>query len=162
MAGKSKKCKCIVAVRIRGTIRASQKVRATLEMLNLTRNNQAVLVDNRPSFLGMLKTAQNFVTYGEASKETVETLINKRGRREGNKKLSEDYAKNVGCKSLEGLVEAIFSCELEYWKLPHVKPVFRLHPPTKGFKGKVKKSYGMGGELGYRGEKINELVDRMA
>jgi large subunit ribosomal protein L30 len=36
-----------------------------------------------------------------------------------------------------------------------------LHPPTKGFKGKIKKSYSAGGELGYRGEKINELIKRM-
>ncbi|MEM2445857.1 MAG: 50S ribosomal protein L30, partial [Candidatus Bathyarchaeia archaeon] len=31
----------------------------------------------------------------------------------------------------------------------------------KGFRGKVKKGYGMGGELGYRGEKINDLLERM-
>jgi len=34
-----------------------------------------------------------------------------------------------------------------------MQPVFKLHPPTKGFKGKIKKGYSMGGELGYRGEK---------
>jgi large subunit ribosomal protein L30 len=39
--------------------------------------------------------------------------------------------------------------------------VFRLHPPSKGFKGKIKRGYGSGGELGYRGEKINELLRRM-
>lgn len=130
-------------------------------MINLKRNNYAVLIDNRPSFLGMIKTAQNFITWGEISKETVDMLIKKKGRLAGNKKLTDDYAQKIGYKSLEELAEAIFNCRAGYWKLPNVQPVFKLHPPTKGFKGKIKKSYGMGGELGYRGEKINELIKRM-
>lgn len=130
-------------------------------MLNLTRNNYAVLIDDRPSFVGMLKTAQNFVTWGETSKETVNQLIKEKGRLVGNKKLTDEYAQKVGYKSLEELAEAVFNCKVEYWKLPNVQPNFRLHPPTKGFKGKIKKSYAAGGEVGYRGEKINELIGRM-
>ncbi|MEM2203989.1 MAG: 50S ribosomal protein L30, partial [Sulfolobales archaeon] len=42
-----------------------------------------------------------------------------------------------------------------------VKPVFRLHPPSGGFKGSIKKPYGNGGELGYRGQDINDLIRRM-
>ncbi|MEM2688953.1 MAG: 50S ribosomal protein L30, partial [Candidatus Bathyarchaeia archaeon] len=132
-----------------------------LHMLNLKRNNYAVLIDNRPSFLGMLKTAQNFVTWGEVSKETVVELLKKRGRLIGNKKLTDEYAQRLGFKSLDELAEAIYACKVEYWKLPDIQPYFRLHPPTKGFRGKVKKGYGMGGELGYRGEKINGLLERM-
>jgi large subunit ribosomal protein L30 len=161
LAEKTKERKCLAVVRIRGTIRASHDVRETLKMLNLTKNHQAVLIDNRPSFLGMLKTAQNFITWGEASKEIVTTLVKDRGRLAGNKKLTDEYLQKTGYKSLEELAEAIFSCLVDYWKLPNMQPVFRLHPPTKGFKGKIKKGYSMGGELGYRGEKINELVKRM-
>jgi len=130
-------------------------------MLNLKRNNYAVLIDNRPSFLGMLKTAQNFVTWGEVSKETIAELLRERGRIVGNKKLTDEYAQKLGFKSLDELAEAIFNCKVEYWKLPDVQPYFRLHPPAKGFRGKVKKGFGMGGELGYRGEKINDLLKRM-
>jgi len=156
-----KERKCLVAVRVRGTISASRHVRETLQMLHLTRNNYAVLLDDRPSFLGMLKTAQNFITWGEASRETVGTLMKEKGRLAGNTKPTDEYAKKVGYKSLEELVEAVFNCRAEYWKLPMVQPVLKLHPPTKGFKGKIKKGYRMGGELGYRGEKINDLVKRM-
>lgn len=161
MAEEAKERKSIIAARIRGTIRAPRQVRETLQMLRLTRNNYSVLIDNRPSFLGMLKTAQNFMTWGEASEETVRMLIKERGRLLGNKKLTNEYAQKVGYNSLEELGEAIFNCQVEYWKLPNIQPVFRLHPPSKGFKGKVKKGYGMGGELGYRREKINELIKRM-
>jgi len=157
----TKERKCICVVRVRGTISASRDVRETLKMLRLTRNNYAVLIDNRPSFIGMLKAAQNFITWGEASKEIVHMLITKKGRLVGNKKLTEEYAQTAGFKSLAELAEAIFNCSVEYRKLPNVQPVFKLHPPTKGFKGKIKKSYGAGGELGYRGEKINELIKRM-
>jgi len=38
--------------------------------------------------------------------------------------------------------------------------VFRLNPPKKGYKS-IKKSYKEGGALGYRGEKINNLIQRM-
>jgi len=39
--------------------------------------------------------------------------------------------------------------------------VFRLHPPKKGFKGKVKRGYTAGGVTGYRGEAINDLIKKM-
>ena len=130
-------------------------------MLHLIRNNYAVLIDDRPSFLGMLKTAQNFLTWGEISKETVNALIRRKGRLVGNKKLTDEYAQNAGFKSLDDLAEAIFNCHVEYWKLPNIQSAFRLHPPTKGFKRNIKKNYTASGELGYRGEKIGELIKRM-
>jgi large subunit ribosomal protein L30 len=36
-----------------------------------------------------------------------------------------------------------------------------MHPPKKGFKRTVKRPYRDRGELGYRGEAINELIKRM-
>jgi len=161
LAEEAKKLKCLAVIKIRGTISAPREVRETLQMLNLKRNNYAVLIENNPSFLGMLKTAQNFITWGETTKDTVKMLIQKRGKLLGNKKLTEEYAQKVGYKSLNELAEAVYNCEVKYWKLPHIQPFFRLHPPTKGFKGKTKKAYRMGSEAGYRGEKINELLERM-
>jgi large subunit ribosomal protein L30 len=153
--------KCLVALKVRGTVRARREARETLKMLRLTKTNHAVLVSNNPSFLGMLKAAQGYVTWGEISKATLDRMMKRRGRLEGNKKLTEEYAQKIGYKSLDDLAQAVFSCNVEYWKLPHVQPVFKLPPPTKGYKGTTKKGYGMGGELGYRGEKINELIQRM-
>jgi large subunit ribosomal protein L30 len=121
-----------------------------------------VLIDNRPSFIGMLFRVQNYVTWGEVSKETVAMLLKERGRLAGGKKLTDESAEKLGYKSIDALAEAIATCKVEYQKLPNVQPVFKLHPPSKGFKGKTKKSFSAGGEAGYRGEKINELVKRMA
>jgi large subunit ribosomal protein L30 len=161
LAEKTKDRKCIAAIRIRGTVSASMQARETLQMLRLARNNYAVLVDDRPSFLGMIRTVQDYVTYGEVSNEAVTALIKEKARLAGNKELTDEYAKKLGYGSLEELADAIHSCQVEYWKLPSIQPFFRLHPPTKGFKGKIKKSYASGGELGYRRDKINELLERM-
>jgi large subunit ribosomal protein L30 len=161
LAEKTKDHKSIVAVRIRGTVSASMQARETLQMLHLTRNNYGVLVNDRPSFLGMMRAVQDYITFGEVSSETVNALIKERARLAGSKKLTEEYAKKVGYSSLKELADAIYSCQVEYWKLPDIQPFFKLHPPTKGFKGKIKRSFGSGGELGYRGDKINELVKRM-
>ncbi|WP_455364897.1 hypothetical protein, partial [[Eubacterium] cellulosolvens] len=41
------------------------------------------------------------------------------------------------------------------------RKVFRLHPPRGGFKYSSKRPFKDQGELGYRGEAINKLVDKM-
>lgn len=155
------KRKCLAVVRVRGTSDISGEIEETLRMLHLTRNCHATLVDDRPSYLGMLRKARNYLTWGEVSKESVKLLLEKRGRIIGNKRLAEKYAQETGYKSLSNLAEAIYEVRVEYGSLPSIKPIFRLRPPKKGFKGKVKRSYAAGGVTGYRGEAINELIKRM-
>lgn len=47
-------------------------------------------------------------------------------------------------------------------KKGEIDNVFRLSPPVKGFERKgIKKSFNIGGALGDRKEKINELIKRM-
>jgi len=156
-----KEKKCLVVVRVRGLGEVSQEVKDTLKMLRLTRNCHATLIDDRPAYLGMLRKAQNCVTWGEISKENLVLLLKKRGRLVGDKKLTDEYALEVGYKSLDDLAEATYRLEVEYDRLPKVKPIFRLHPPKKGFRGKIKRSYTTGGVTGYRGETINDLIKRM-
>jgi large subunit ribosomal protein L30 len=153
--------KCLAAVRIRGISDISHDIKDTLSMLRLTRNCHATLVDDRPAYKGMLRKSKDYLTWGEVSQENIALLLKKRGRLVGDKKLTDEYAKELGYKSLDDLAEAIFKVEVECSSLPKVKPVFRLHPPKKGFKGKIKRSYAGGGELGYRGDAINDLLKRM-
>jgi large subunit ribosomal protein L30 len=109
----------------------------------------------------MLQKAQHYLTWGEVSKETLALLLTKRGRLVGNKKLSDEYAQKTGRKTLAELAEAIVEGDLDFHTLPNMKPVFRLHPPSKGFRGKVKQSFAVGGATGSRGEAINELLEQM-
>jgi large subunit ribosomal protein L30 len=161
MAQKTEKCNCLVVVRVRGTVNAQREIRETLDFLHLTHTNHAVLVDNRDSYKGMLQRVNSYVTYGEPSKETVIMMLQKRARLAGGKKLTEDYVKKAGYESIGDLAEKILNCKVGFHKLLKVQPCFKLHPPTKGFKGKTKKGFKAGGEAGYRGEAINELVRRM-
>jgi len=153
--------KCLAVVRVRGVSDIFREVNETMKMLHLERNCHATLVDNRPAYLGMLKKAQNYLTWGEVSKETLALLLKKRGRLVGDKKLTDEYAQKVGKNSLDELAEALYKGEVEFHGLPNIKPVFRLHPPSKGFKGKVKRSYASGGVTGYRAEAINDLLRQM-
>ena len=130
-------------------------------MLRLTRNCHATLLDNRPAYNGMLRKSKDCLTWGEVSQEIVVLLLKKRGKLVGDKKLTDEYAKELGYNSLDDLAEAIFKVDVEFSSLPEVKPLFRLRPPKKGFKGKVKRSFASGGELGYRGDAINNLLKRM-
>jgi len=152
---------CLAVVRVRGVSDIFREVNETMKMLHLERNCHATLVDNRPAYLGMLKKAQNYLTWGEVSKETLTLLLKKRGRLVGDKKLTDEYAQKVGKNSLDELAEALYKGEVEFHGLPNIKPVFRLHPPSKGFKGKVKRSYASGGVTGYRAEAINDLLRQM-
>jgi large subunit ribosomal protein L30 len=153
--------KCFAVVKVRGTIRAQREARETLELLRLAKTNNAVLIDNRPSYIGMLYRVQNYVTWGEVSKETVAMLLKERGRLAGGEKITDESVEKLGYKSIDALADAIASCKVEYQKLPNVQPIFKLRPPSKGFKGKTKKSFTTGGEAGYRGEKISDLLKRM-
>jgi large subunit ribosomal protein L30 len=153
--------RCLVVVRVRGVSDIRSDIQDTMKMLNLMHNCNATLIDDRSSYLGMLQKVGSYVTWGEASKGTITLLLRERGNTIGNKRLTDEYAKKVGYESLDRLAEAICSLGVQFKNLSEVKPVFRLHPPKKGFKGSIKKSYKSGGVTGYRGEVINDLVKRM-
>ena len=82
-----------------------------------------------------------------------------RGRRSGNHKIDEKYIKENTKKTLKSFTKEFIGFKAELEDLM-VKKVFRLHPPKKGFKN-TKKGYNQGGDLGYRGEAINDLIERM-
>ncbi|MEM1642354.1 MAG: 50S ribosomal protein L30, partial [Desulfurococcaceae archaeon] len=91
----------------------------------------------------------------------------KRGKIAGNKPLTDEYVDTHLAKlgingGIPALADAILEGRVMLHKLNNlIKPVFRLHPPRKGFKGSTKRPYDQGGELGYRGSAINELIKRM-
>jgi LSU ribosomal protein L30P len=148
----------LAVIRIRSLIDRNPKVRFTARLLRLTRVNICTLYPKTPSILGMLKVVSEVTTYGEISKEVLVELLKKRGRTKGNKKITEETLKKYNFANFEELAEHI----LKTGKIPNfIKPVFRLRPPRKGFKHSTKKFFAQGGELGYRGEKINELILRM-
>ncbi len=147
-----------IALRVRGRTGIKSEIADTLDMLRLTRINHAVLVPETPSYLGMLRKGKDYITWGEIDQETLTSIIEKRGRFPGRGRfttegLTGDYA------SAEELAEAILKEETTLDEAG-LKPVFRLHPPRKGY-NHIRKSFKEGGTLGYRGEEISQLVKKM-
>ncbi len=137
----------LVVVLVRGTVNVTQSVKDTLKMLNLARKNHCVVVDNNPVNLGMIKKVKDYVTWGELDENTFKELVEKRG--EEYKSRLGDFKKKYSYKVLEVNGKKY-------------KPYFRLNPPRKGFGRKgIKMAFNVGGALGYRKEKINDLVQRM-
>lgn len=136
-------------IRIRGSVNLRKEIKDTLAMLRLYRKMHCVLLKETDSLKGMIRSVNNWITYGEINDDILKLLIEKRGRKLGDKRLTKDDVENV------------FKKIKESEKVPNIiKPVFRLTPPSKGFKKSIKQHYPKG-ELGYRGKEINELLKRM-
>jgi large subunit ribosomal protein L30 len=150
----------IAAIRVRGRTGIKKDIADTLDMLRLTRINHAVLIEENPSYKGMLQKAKDYITWGEVDEDTVAKLLSKRGKLAGNVKLTEDYLKeNTDFSSVEELSKAVVDSGAKL-EDSGVKPIFRLHPPRKGYED-IKKTFAESGSLGYRGDKIGDLVKKM-
>ncbi|MBU7015345.1 MAG: 50S ribosomal protein L30 [Theionarchaea archaeon] len=149
----------IIVVAVRSTSTVRKDIKDTLKMLNLTRINHAVLVDDRPGFLGMLNKAKDYVTYGEIEQPVLEALLSKWARLPGDEKVTEQYVEETVGQTISEFAASVMRFEKELDELG-TKPLFRLHPPRKGYKD-IKRAFSQGGSVGYRGPAINDLVRRM-
>jgi len=158
---KMDKRKRLAVVRVRGRVNVRQEIEDTLKMLRLTRVNHCVFIDNRESYLGMLQKVKDYVTWGEVDAKEVALILKHRGELIGGKKLTDEYIKkNTKFKSIEDFANAFVNFKAELKDIPNLKPIFRLHPPRKGYE-KIKRSFSEGGALGYRGREIGTLLYRM-
>ena len=129
----------IAIIRIRGIIKIRHDIKNTLKILRLYKKNCCVVIDSSPDNLGMVKKVKDYITWGEIDDETFKLLVEKRG---------ELYK---GRKDSKFVVDG-----------KKYKPFFRLQPPKGGFERKgIKIPFSVGGVLGYRGDKINNLLKRM-
>ncbi len=147
---------------MRGRVNVRKTTEDTLQMLNLFRRFNCVIIDDRPSYRGMLQKIKDWATWGEINSETVELLLTNRGElTETKRKVTDDLIKRkTSFSSVSEFAQSVYGFKADLSDLPALKKVFRLHPPRKGLKD-VKTSYSDGGDLGYRGKDINELVQKM-
>jgi len=157
-----KKGKKLAVIRVRGGVHMREDIKTTLKFLRLNRINHCVIVDDTPQYMGMINKVKDYVTWGEINKEILTKLLEKRGRFSGKRRLDEEYIKkNTPYKSIKGFVDDFMNFKVDL-KSINLKPVFRLRPPKKGYeRAGIKKPFSVGGALGYRGEKINELLEKM-
>ncbi len=147
-----------MVVRVRGGIHARHDIVDTLEFLHLSRPNHATVVPEEASFRGMLHKVQGYVTWGEADSETVRLLLGSRGVTPDGKRLGTEGSAGTAPPDLDVLSASVLEKGLP--RTPSIRPLFRLKAPKGGWRS-TKKPFALGGALGYRGAKINELVRRM-
>jgi large subunit ribosomal protein L30 len=154
----------LLIVRLRGTFAVPHHIERTLLSLRLVNKFNATLAKNSPSMIGMLRQVKDYVTWGGVEPTDVATLLKERGKVNGEIPLTNEFAKDMFAKdSIDSLATALATGEISLqslWK-KGVKPVFRLRPPSGGFKSTIKKSYTSTGQLGYRGSAIATLMTDM-
>ncbi len=150
-----------VVIRVRGIPDVNRDIEHTMDLLGLNRVNHAVVVPETDSIKGMLQKAKDYVTWGEVDQATLAAMIRARGRIAGDAAVTDDYLKDKSeFATVDDMAKAIIENDYRMKDVDGAKPVFRLHPPVKGYEGN-KRSFQNGGALGYRGAKINDLINRM-
>ena len=148
-------------IRLRGKHDLRDTVRDTLKMLHLTRQNHCVVVPQNPTFTGMLAVIKDHVTWGEIDEQVLAKALLRRGRAVGDKPIDDAFVKaHSKFKSIWDLSQAVAKGEATFKDVKGLRPMLRLHPAVKGLRG-IKRGYNDGGDLGYRGKAINDLLQRM-
>ena len=148
-------------VQVRGVVKTRREIKDTLKLLRLHHTNHCVLVPDTPEYLGMIRKVKDYVAYGEVDEHTLATILETRGRLQGNLALTDDYVReHTRYGSIEEFARALYAGEALVRDIPGLKPVLRLHPPRKGY-ATTKRTFQQGGALGYYGKEINTLLYKM-
>ncbi|MCL4375525.1 uL30 family ribosomal protein [Candidatus Marsarchaeota archaeon] len=133
--------KLLAVVRVRGSVKVRQEIKETLSRLNLDRVNNLSLVFGTKSNIGMIRKCNDFITYGEIDEEKLSLLLSRK-----KVELSKEDLKEISTGRLK---------PREKINMP-----IKMSPPKGGYKG-TKRSFSQGGALGYRGDAISALLDKM-
>ncbi len=128
----------IAVVRVRGRVKVRKDIQETLDRLHLKKPNNCIILNANDAYLGMIKKANDYIAYGEISKEVLEKIVKK---------------KNLPLQASD------FSNSEKAIEVKKYFPI-TLRPPSRGYR-EVKQSYKVGGALGYMGSEINNLILRM-
>ncbi len=140
----------IAVIRIRGIRNIAPKIKHTMKLMSIEKENNCVIVEDTPQNMGMINRCKDYITYGVISEDTLFALLKKRGEK-GSRMLREIMEEN----EIKEVAKKIMHKESVR---DFVDPVFRLHPPRKGYKT-IKKP-APEGDLGKR-EDMNSLIKKM-
>jgi len=161
--------KLALLVRIRGKHGMVPKIAKILKQLRLNTVCSASFTLLTPEVLLLLELVRPFITYGCPNRKTVRDLIYKRGKTKVTGKKIVNLRDNTVIEAglgehnvvcLEDIVHSIFECDENFQKVNSFLVPFKLNKPPDGFKN-TRKSFALGGDSGDRGEKINELIEKM-
>jgi len=152
--------KSFLVVRIKGQADCPYWATTTMTLLKLDKKYRATIIQNTDSALGMLRKIQHYVAWQEIDTETVKELLDKKARKSGYKKITNDDITSIGFKTIDELASSLADGKTTMSKLKPMKPWFALSPPRHGFKRSTKKLYGQKGILGHNKE-LNVIIKNM-
>ncbi|MBS3150985.1 50S ribosomal protein L30 [Candidatus Woesearchaeota archaeon] len=154
--------KKVAVIRIRGSIGLKKEIVYTFKLLRLYKKNYCIVIENTPYYIGMLEKIKYYATWGEINPETFKALLEKRGKLAMKKNLTLQYLNQKLGLEFDTFTKEFFEFKKNLKDIPGLKLFFRLSPPRKGLEAKgIKVPFSQGGVLGYRKEKINDLIMRM-
>ena len=122
--------------------------------------DRATIIPEKENTIGMLRKVQHYISWQEIDPETVKELLDKKARKSGYKKVTNEDITSIGFTSIDELATSLAEGKTSLSKLKPLKPWFALDPPRHGFKRSTKKLYGQKGVLGYNKE-LSVIVKRM-
>ncbi len=152
--------KAFLVVRIKGQVDVPHWARTTLELLKLDKKFRATILPAKENTLGMLNKVKHYVSWQEIDPTLTKELLDKKGRKSGYKKITQDDLKEIGYENMDDLASSLAEGKAALSKLKPLKPWFALSPPKHGFKRSSKRLYGQKGILG-ENKDLGELVRRM-
>jgi len=149
-----------LVVRIRGTVNIPAWAQTTLDSLNLAKKFRATIIAENSETLGMLRKVKDIVAWTSVDASFVKELLEKKGRKNGYKPISDsDLPEEY--KNIDELAVAIAENKVTTLSnLKSIKPWFALAPPRGGFRRKTKTQYSQKGILGENLELV-QLVKNM-
>lgn len=152
--------KAYLVVRMKGQINVPHWAKNTLNLLKLEKKFRATIIPAKDNTNGMLDAVKHYVSWQEANLDITKELLNKKGRKSGYKKITDEDIAKLGFKTIDDLATSISEGKVSMNKIKPIKPWFALSPPKHGFKRSTRKTYGEGGVLGQNKE-LAELVRSM-
>ena len=152
--------KAFLVLRITGQADVPHWATNTLKLLKLDKKYRATIIPAKDNTLGMLKKIQHYISWQEIDASTTKELLDKKGRKEGYKKISSEDLAAIGFKTIDELASSLTEGKSALSKLSPLKPWFAMAPPKHGFKRSTKRLYGQKGILGHNKE-LNTLIRRM-
>ena len=149
-----------LVVRIKGQADCPYWATTTMTLLKLDKKYRATILPAKDNTLGMLRKVQHYVSWVEIDASLATELLDKKARKGGYQKVTDDDLKELGFASTKELGAALADGKATLSKLKPLKPWFALAPPVHGFKRSTKKLYGQKGILGQNKE-LDTIVRRM-
>lgn len=158
----------LFAIRIPGSVDLHPQIRKVLRKLRLTKVLTGVFLKASDLTLKRLLMVEPFVTYGFPNLKNVKELIYKKGRGFLDKEpfpltsndLIEKALGNHGIICLEDLVHEIATVGPHFREASRFLVPLKLKCPERRLQMK-QKPYKDGGDSGNRGDKINELIEKL-